>query len=194
MRALVLGLGPAGESQARRMAERGWDVTVAEDRPSDAARARAGGLRVVWAPPSHDELVDACEVLVPSPAVPIGHPAIQRALAAGIPVWSEFELAARWDERPMLAVTGTNGKTTVTTLVAAMLDASGLHAVAAGNIGRPLIEAVLEPADVVVAEVSSFQLEYTRRFHPRVAVVTNVADDHLDWHPTFEHYRAAYPG
>jgi len=82
MRALVLGLGVAGASAARRMAERGWDVTVVEDRPSDASRARGEGLRVVEAPASHHDLVDACEVLVPSPGVPIGHPAIQRALAA----------------------------------------------------------------------------------------------------------------
>jgi UDP-N-acetylmuramoylalanine--D-glutamate ligase len=88
-------------------------------------------------------------------------------------------------------VTGTNGKTTVTTLIAEILRVAGIKALAAGNIGRPLIDAVHDPVDVVVAEVSSFQLRFTNQFRPRVAVFLNAADDHLDWHPTFDAYVAA---
>jgi UDP-N-acetylmuramoylalanine--D-glutamate ligase len=88
-------------------------------------------------------------------------------------------------------VTGTNGKTTVTTLVAAMLTASGRRAVAAGNIGVPLLDVVGQPADVVVAEVSSFQLQFTDSFRPDVSCWLNLAEDHLDWHPSMAHYRSA---
>jgi UDP-N-acetylmuramoylalanine--D-glutamate ligase len=191
VRALVVGLGVAGAAAARRMAERGWDVTVVEDRPTDASRARAEGLRVVEAPASHDDLVDAAEVLVPSPGVPIGHPAIQRALARGATVWTEFELAARWSDVPMVAITGTNGKTTVTTLVDDMLRASGLRSVAAGNTDVPLVDAIADDLDVVVVEASSFRLEFTETFHPQVAVWLNLAEDHLDWHPSMDAYAAA---
>ena len=90
-----------------------------------------------------------------------------------------------------MAVTGTNGKTTVTTLIAEMLTAGGRRALAAGNIGRPLLDAVHDDVDVVVAEVSSFQLRFTETFRPRVAVLLNVAEDHLDWHPSFKDYVAA---
>jgi UDP-N-acetylmuramoylalanine--D-glutamate ligase len=92
---------------------------------------------------------------------------------------------------PIVAVTGTNGKTTVTTMIAAMLVESGVRAVAGGNIGLPLIEAVQQPVDVVVAEVSSFQLQYTDTFRPDVAVWLNFAEDHLDWHPTLDDYAEA---
>src|SRR5207244_7512399 len=99
--------------------------------------------------------------------------------------------SARSTGTTLLAVTGTNGKTTVTTLVAAMLVASGRRAIAAGNIGLPLITAVDQQAEVIVAEVSSFQLQFTSTFRPAVAAWLNFAEDHLDWHPTMEHYAAA---
>jgi len=114
---------------------------------------------------------------------------------AGVPLRSEIELAGAAAARrglPLVAVTGTNGKTTVTTLIAEMLSAGRRRSAAAGNIGRPLIDAVHdEDVDVVVAEVSSFQLRFTETFRPRVAVFLNVAQDHLDWHPTFDDYVAA---
>ena len=193
MRALVVGLGVAGASATRRMTQRGWDVTVVEDRPSDASRARAAELDapVVWAPADVAPLVDAAEVVVPSPGVPIGHPAIQRALATGRRVWTEFELAARWSRVPMVAVTGTNGKTTVTTLVESMLRGSGLRTTAAGNTDVPLVDAIEDDLDVIVVEASSFRLEFTETFHPIVAVWLNLAEDHLDWHPSMEAYAAA---
>jgi UDP-N-acetylmuramoylalanine--D-glutamate ligase len=197
-RALVVGLGVAGEAAARQLARRGWSVAVAEDRPSDAARRRAEGLRglgveVVEAPEpgALDALVDGADLLVPSPGVPRRHRATTRALALGIPVWTEFELAARWSSVPLVAVTGTNGKTTVTTLVARMLEASGRRTVLAGNNDLPLVDAIDADLDVVVVEASSFRLEFTETFAPRVGTWLNLAPDHLDWHEDMASYAAA---
>jgi len=189
----VIGLGVAGASAARRLGERGWEVVVVEDRPSDASRERAAalGVEVVEAPVDVAALVDAADVVVPSPGVPVGHDAIQHALATGTTVWTEFELAARWSDTPMVAITGTNGKTTVTTLVEAMLRASGLRTASAGNTEVPLVDAIEDDLDVIVVEASSFRLEFTETFHPKVAVWLNLAEDHLDWHPTMEAYASA---
>ena len=196
--ALVIGLGVAGASAARRLAQRGWSVIVGEDRPSEASRARAADLAAelgpngfVEAPGTWDDLVARVDVVVPSPGVPISHPGIQRALTTGTRVWTEFELAARWSDVPMVAITGTNGKTTVTTLVTEMLLASALRTTAAGNTDVPLIDAIEDDLDVVVVEASSFRLEFTETFRPAVAVWLNLAEDHLDWHPTMEAYAAA---
>ena len=194
-RPLVVGLGVTGEAVARQLLRRGAAVTVTDDRPTGGARARAGqlGLHLVEAP-SPDELarlVGAADVVLPTPGLPFGHPAIGLALAAGKPVWSELELAARWDHRPVVAVTGTNGKTTVTTLVAAMLTAAGRRVVAAGNNELPLVDALDLDVDAFVVEASSFRLQFTERFRPAVAAWLNLAADHLDWHPTVEHYAAA---
>ncbi len=199
-RALVVGLGVAGEAGARRLAERGWSVTVVEDRPGEASRARAGALAASGvttletpSPATLAALVDQVDLVVPSPGVPAAHPAIAAALAAGVDVWSEFELAARWSAVPLVAITGTNGKTTVTTLVERMLTATGLRTVAAGNNDLPLVDAIAGEADldVVVVEASSFRLEFTRSFRPRVSSWLNHAEDHLDWHGTMERYTAA---
>jgi UDP-N-acetylmuramoylalanine--D-glutamate ligase len=198
---LVIGLGVTGEAVALRAIHDG-PVVVVEDRPDvpgvaeRAARLEALGVEVVGAPAPAElaRLVEAADLVVPSPGVPEAHPVYALAEAAGVPILSEIELAAtaaRDLGRTLVAVTGTNGKTTVTTLIAEILAASGMKAVAAGNIGRPLIDAVHDPVDVVVAEVSSFQLRFTREFRPRVAVFLNAADDHLDWHPNFDAYVAA---
>lgn len=189
----MVGLGVAGAAAARRLGQRGWQVTVVEDRPSEASRARAAelGVEVVEAPADVSALVEAVDVVVPSPGVPIAHPAIQHALTVGVRVWTEFELAARWTSIPMVAITGTNGKTTVTTLVEQMLIASGLRAASAGNTEVPLVDALEDDLDVLVVEASSFRLQFTETFRPAVAVWLNLAEDHLDWHPTMEAYAAA---
>lgn len=186
MRALVLGLAAAGESTARALVAHGDEIVVVDDRPSDATRERAARLGV--------ELGDATldvDVVVPSPGVPFAHPVIQDALDRGIPVWSEFELAARWTDTPMVAITGTDGKTTVTTLVEQMLRESGLRTVAAGNMDPPLVDVLDRDLDVIVVEASSFRLQFTDTFRPKVALWLNLAPDHLDWHPDMEHYAAA---
>ncbi len=199
-RALVVGLGVAGEAAAHRLRERGWSVVVVEDHPGDASRLRSASLAakgvVTHERPRSDELaglVAGCDLIVPSPPVPPSHPGVALALATGVPVWSEFELAARWSSLPLVAITGTNGKTTVTTLVERMLAASGLRTVSAGNNDLPLIEALDGEADLdlVVVEASSFRLQFTERFCPAVGTWLNQAEDHLDWHPTMEHYALA---
>ena len=208
MHVLVVGLARTGTAVARCLRSEGHDVTVVEEQPgSGDYRARrdaalAAGARVVEAPDTEawPGLVADADLVVPSPGVPQHHEAIAVARAAGVEIASELELAAERTGVPIVAVTGTNGKTTVTELTAAMLMASGLRTVAAGNIGRPLIgvscatpgaqdrETAL---DVVVVEVSSFQLAFTRSFRPRVAVLLGVAEDHTDWHGSFEAYKAA---
>jgi len=194
-RALVLGLGVTGEAVARQLARRGHAVALVDDRPGAAARALAAGLgsRLIEAP-SADELealVDGADVVLPSPGVPAHHPIFAMAAKAGVPVWSEFELAARWSDIPLVAITGTNGKTTVTTLVTEMLRRSGRATVAAGNTELPLVDALDLGLDVIVVEASSFRLQFTSSFHPRVGTWLNLAEDHLDWHPTMEDYVAA---
>lgn len=200
-RTLVVGLARTGEAVARVLRSEGDVVTVVEERPGgDDYTARRGGLarlgvEVVEAPrpDAWGGLVGAADRVVPSPGVPWHHVALVTARDSGVPVVSEIELAAERLSSPIVAVTGTNGKTTVTELTTAILNASGVKAVAAGNIGRPLLDVAAEPpvAEVVVAEVSSFQLACTERFRAAVAVLLPVAEDHVDWHGSFEAYTQA---
>jgi UDP-N-acetylmuramoylalanine--D-glutamate ligase len=204
MDVLVVGLAATGLSVVEYTRAAGHEVTVLEDTPGAAFAARAHAVRALGAEvverPSAERaaaLGRSCDLLVPSPGVHPDHPAIAAADAAGIPVRSEIDLAAarlraRADAPKLVAITGTNGKTTVTTLVDLVLRGSGQRSVAAGNIGRPLIEAAGDDVDVVVAEVSSFQLAFTTSvFAPDVAVLLNVAEDHLDWHGSVAAYAAA---
>jgi len=198
-RVIVVGFGVTGRAVATALVGEGDTVTVLDDHPTPEAVAAGHdiGIDVELAPvgPALYELIAGSDLIVPSPGVPAGHRIFEAARTAGIPVRAEIELAAEMRDAkqgPLLvAITGTNGKTTVTTLVAAMLNMSGRRAVAAGNIGLPLIEAVRAGFDVVVAEVSSFQLYMTDRFHPEVSCWLNLAADHLDWHSSSEEYAAA---
>lgn len=195
----MLGLAETGTAVARRLRAEGCAVVVADDHPGGpdfarrAASVRALGVTVVEAPAAHEyeRLVRAAGLVVPSPLVPPAHPAVVAARAAGVPVRAEIDVAAERARVPIVAVTGTNGKTTVTTLVTEMLAASGARAVAAGNIGRPLVDALDDDCDVLVAEASSFQLAFAETFRPRVAVLLAVAEDHLDWHGDLDHYVAS---
>jgi UDP-N-acetylmuramoylalanine--D-glutamate ligase len=202
-RVLVLGLGVTGETVVRHRTAAGDDVTVIEDAPGGeayrdrVASAIATGAEVLEQPDPARllTLVRDSDLLVPSPGANERHPAIVAAREAGVAIRAEIDLAAEHAAArgiPLVAVTGTNGKTTVTTLIAAMLSESRVDAVAAGNIGLALLDAVDGEIDVVVAEVSSFQLTFTTgAFRPHVAVLLNVAPDHLDWHGSFEQYAAA---
>ena len=197
-RAVVIGLRKTGEAVAAALRAEGWSVTVAEDAPGTpgyaarAATVRALGAEIVESPTDWDTLLAGAELLVPSPGVRPTHPGVAAARAGGIAVRSEIDLAAERITCPIVAVTGTNGKTTVTELIAAMLRADGRTVACGGNIGTPLIESAGTAADLVVAEVSSFQLEFTTdAWRPAIAVVLNVADDHLDWHGSFAAYAAA---
>jgi UDP-N-acetylmuramoylalanine--D-glutamate ligase len=197
---LVLGLAETGVAVTRRLRAEGSDVVIVEDTPAatDRYRERAAivsglGAELVEAPDDAQvaAFAAAAELVVPSPLVRASHPAIVAARAAGVPVRSEIDIAAERAAMPIVAVTGTNGKTTVTSLCAAMLDASGVPALAAGNIGRPLIDAIADDVAVVVAEVSSFQLAFAETFRPAVAVLLAITPDHLDWHGSLDDYAAA---
>jgi UDP-N-acetylmuramoylalanine--D-glutamate ligase len=190
--ALVLGLGVTGRAVARALVARGSKVIAVEDRPTDAHRAFAAdlGLELLEAPDDAGltEALGRVEVLLPSPGVPDRHP----AFASGVPVRSEFDLAAEWDDRPIAAVTGTNGKTTVTTLVADMLRRSGREVAEAGNVETPLVEAIDDPTvEVFVVEASSFRLGHTHHWAPEAAGWLNFAPDHLDVHADLARYEAA---
>jgi len=199
LRALVVGLGVTGAAVARALVAHGHDVVAADDAAGPAAWAAADdlGLDLVEAP-STDELamlVAGADAVLPAPGLPARHPLFAAAGAAGVPVLSEFDLASWWDDRPLLAITGTDGKTTVTTLVRDMLLASGLAAVAVGNTPVPLVAAIDDPAtDVFVVEASSFRLEHSQRFAPAVGTWLNFAPDHLDSHPDLSSYEAAKAG
>lgn len=199
-RVLVVGLRATGVAVVAAAGRAGGAATVVEDDPGHGrygehlAAVRAAGAVVVERPAPGDwaGLVAGADLMVPSPGVRPSHPAYLAARAAGVEVRGDIDLGLEAARVPVVAVTGTNGKSTVTTLVADILTASGVRAAAAGNIGRPLLDVVEEPLDVIVVEVSSFQLHATtERFAPRVAVLLNVAEDHLDWHGGFEEYAAA---
>jgi UDP-N-acetylmuramoylalanine--D-glutamate ligase len=198
-RVVVVGLRATGVAVVAAVARAGGDATVVEDDPGHGryaehrAAVEAAGARVVERPEAGDwpGLVAGADLMVPSPGVRPEHPAYAAAAAAGVPVRGDVDLGMEAARVPVVAVTGTNGKSTVTTLIAAILEAGGTPTIAAGNIGRPLLDVVDDPVDVIVVEVSSFQLHSTTAaFAPRVAVLLNVADDHLDWHGSFAEYRA----
>ena len=195
-RVLVVGLGVSGFAAARALIELGAKVSLTESGASPEMAERADRLRSMGATVEiggHNLDALDCDLAIVSPGLPPAAPIFQRLQAQRTPIWGEVELAARLAECDFLAVTGTNGKTTTTTLLALMLDAGRVPSIAAGNIGLPVVEAIAAvPAGGAIAlETSSFQLATTHSFHPKVAVVLNLADDHRDWHPTFEDYVAA---
>ena len=186
---LVLGLGRSGRAAALALARRGIGVRAGDRSPdADPGRLAAAGVEVRLGE-EEDALIEGVELVVKSPGVPGEAPPVAAARRAGIPVWSEIELGARLlPDTPILAVTGTNGKTTTSELLGAMLEAP-----VAGNVGRALCEldGNVEPGRPVVCEVSSFQLEDIHAFRPRVAVLLNLEPDHLDRHGSLEAYRDA---
>jgi UDP-N-acetylmuramoylalanine--D-glutamate ligase len=186
-RVLVLGLGMSGRSAANFCAERGAAVVAADERSESelqelAALESAVETRVGGPLPDPADF----DVVVPSPGVPASRYA-ERARC----VWGDIELTYRALQIPIVAVTGTNGKSTTVRLIESMLRSAGLRARAAGNVGTPALDLVGAPLDAAVLEVSSFQLEAVDRFAPRVAVILNITPDHLDRHDTLEAYTAA---
>jgi UDP-N-acetylmuramoylalanine--D-glutamate ligase len=190
MTVLVIGAAVSGRAAARLARHLGREVVVYDRSPKAAETLSIEGFVVVtgtW----DDRLLDGVDLVVTSPGVPEHAAPLVAAGAAGITVWSELEFGTRHLEAPFVAVTGTNGKTTVTAAAASMLTASGLAAVAAGNIGTPVCSIIDADLDAVVLEASSFQLRFVDGFHPTAAAIINVAPDHLDWHGTEAAYAAA---
>ncbi len=195
-RVLVVGYGLHGRAVTAALDARGHERVVVDDQPSDAVLAAATGAGVALvAGPGADqlrELVEASTHLVPTPGLHDRHPVFELAAAAGVPVISELDLARQWDQRPLVAVTGTNGKTTVTTLITRMLVASGRAAITAGNMEVPLVTAIDDPtAELFVVEASSFRLGHSSYFAPAVGTWLNFDPDHLDVHRSLDAYEAA---
>ncbi|MGH3441479.1 MAG: UDP-N-acetylmuramoyl-L-alanine--D-glutamate ligase, partial [Nitriliruptorales bacterium] len=193
-RALVVGLGRSGLAAVRALVAADVDV-VAIEADEDVARAAdlPDGVELETGAAGDAQVDATVDLMVPSPGVPESAPLLQQALTRGVTVWSEPELGWRLAPRRVVGVTGTNGKTTVTELVTAMLRASGLAAAACGNIGAAFTEvATTAPDDtILVAELSSFQLRFCERLRPEVGVLVNLAPDHLDWHGDLAAYEAA---
>jgi UDP-N-acetylmuramoylalanine--D-glutamate ligase len=201
VRAVVAGLGVSGFAAADNLTHQGAAVTVLDD-TSDATREEKGtllevlGADVRLGPGSTAALPDGVDVLVTSPGWRPDAPLLAQARDRGVPVWGEVELAWRLRDpehaAPWLAVTGTNGKTTTVQMLETILRAAGLRTVACGNVGLPIVEAVMDPTpyDVLAVELSSFQLHYTDSMAAESAAVLNVAEDHLDWYSSFADYAA----
>jgi UDP-N-acetylmuramoylalanine--D-glutamate ligase len=196
-RVLVVGLARTGEATVRFLAGQSAAVRVSEKRPRQELEPSLESLRgipVEWELGGHTlPFFLEAELIVVSPGVPMNLGPLEEARKKGIPVWSEVELASRFLRRPMIAITGTNGKTTTTTLVGEMLRADGRSAFVGGNIGNPLINFVSGPQkeEWAAVELSSFQLEGIQRLRPLVAVLLNVTEDHLDRYPSFQDYTGA---
>jgi len=207
MRAVVYGLGITGVSTVRALQRHGWHVAVGDDQLDHDKLDLANTLGVELLP-----LIDAqnaqrvfaenaFDLLSPAPGVPETHPVITAAIAAGVPVMSEIELAYRWEQerpggpRPMLAITGTDGKTTTTEMTVAMLRAAGVRTKALGNTDTPLLDAIDltgdDELDAFVVECTSFRLAWTQQFRADAAVWLNLASDHLNWHQSLESYVAS---
>ena len=190
MRTLVLGAAVSGRAAARLAIRSGQRVTVWDADPAAAASLTSEGIPAVGGSWNAD-LLEGVDLVVVSPGIPERALPVVETLESRVPLWSEVEFAWRHLEAPVVAVTGTNGKTTVTSIIADMLGRSGLATVAAGNIGTALSDVAGGAWEVVVAEVSSFQLRFTDQFRPEVAVLLNVAPDHLDWHGSLHAYASA---
>lgn len=195
---LVMGAARSGQAVAAFLQKKGAHVFLHDLKESTAFPKeklalwkKRGWSLILGREPCLSEIKPVSVII--SPGVPSDLPLLQEARQRGLPVWSEIELAARFLKVPLLAVTGTNGKTTTTTLLGKILADSGQKVFVQGNIGSPLSSVLeeIEPEALVVLEVSSFQLEATEQFQPKVALFLNLAPDHLDRHQTFLHYAQA---
>lgn len=208
LRVVVAGLGLSGFSAADTLIELGAQVVVVDGSDSDVNASRAETLKIVGATDvllgaAHtDELPlingEAPQLVIASPGWNPRQPMLAAAAEAGIEIWGDVELAwrVRVKEGRKLAewvvITGTNGKTTTVSMTESIFRAAGLRAIAAGNVGTPILDAIRDPEgfDVIALELSSFQLHFTHTISPLASVVLNIAEDHVDWHGGFENYKA----
>ncbi len=191
---LVLGLARSGVAVAKLLQRLGARVTVNDASPrdrvdADAKELEARGIRV-FTDGHPQELADACDLVVKNPGIPYDRPIVLRALERGVPVITEVEVAFQVTAAPIIGITGSNGKTTTTTLVGRMLHEAGVPATLAGNIGTPLSAVAMDTSadQWLVAELSSFQLQGTVSLRPKIAALLNIYPAHLDYHGTLEKY------
>lgn len=194
---LVLGLAKSGESAARLLDKLGAIVTVNDSKPFEENPAAQGlleeGIKVVTGGHPLELLDEDFALMVKNPGIPYSNPMIKKALDKGMPVWTEVELAYLISEAPIVGITGSNGKTTTTTMIGQVLTAAGQNGLLSGNIGYPAshVAQTATDKDTLVMELSSFQLMGIESFHPEVAVITNLMPTHIDYHGSFEAYVAA---
>ncbi|HGY57280.1 MAG TPA: UDP-N-acetylmuramoyl-L-alanine--D-glutamate ligase [Caldithrix abyssi] len=192
----VLGAARSGVAAAKMLKNLGADVYVSDSAPLCSKQEQAaelGRAGIAFEFGQHTDRAYQADFAVLSPGIPVRSETVQKFVRAGIPVYSEIETASWFCRSPLIAVTGSNGKTTTTTLIGEMLKAHFPHPIVAGNIGSPFsaFAANSDPQSPAVVEVSSFQLETIDRFHPRVAVVLNFAPNHLDRYDSYEDYLQA---
>ena len=197
---LVAGGGVTGRAVLAALSRLGATATLCDDDPTTRQYFAETGTATEDSATAAQHIVDYA-LVVTSPGFPPTAPVPAAAAAAGVPVWGDVELAWRLDQgghygppRRWLTVTGTNGKTTTTSMLHAMLVAAGLDSRLCGNIGSPVLDVLHEPADVLAVELSSFQLHWAPSVRPEAGVVLNIAEDHLDWHATMDDYAAAKAG
>lgn len=197
-RILVVGLGTSGYWTARYMAQKGAEVTVSDSRPLSELDARQiselKSAGVILETGEHgEETFSSADLVVVSPGVPLDMFPLTEAYKKRIPVVGELELASRFIHEPIIAVTGSNGKSTVTAFLGDMLKKAGLKVFVGGNIGTPLMAyaARMEKADYLVAEVSSFQLDTIETFRPYISIILNISPDHLDRYRDYSAYVAS---
>ncbi|HEM3726132.1 TPA: UDP-N-acetylmuramoyl-L-alanine--D-glutamate ligase [Streptococcus suis] len=194
---LVLGLAKSGESAARLLDQLGAIVTVNDGKAFEENPTAQGlleeGIRVICGSHPLELLDEDFALMVKNPGIRYDNPMVEKALRKGIPIWTEVELAYLISDAPIIGITGSNGKTTTTTMIAEALNAGNKSAKLCGNIGYPAssVAQTATETDTLVMELSSFQLMGTEVFHPRVAVLTNLSANHIDYHGTYEDYVAA---
>ena len=194
---LVLGLAKSGESAARLLDKLGAIVTVNDGKPFEENPAAQSlleeGIKVITGGHPLELLDEDFEWMVKNPGIPYNNPMVMRALEKKIPVITEVELAYLISDAPIIGITGSNGKTTTTTMIAEVLTAGGQNGLLSGNIGFPASQVAQDAGetDTLVMELSSFQLMGIEAFHPEIAVITNLMPTHLDYHGSFEEYVAA---
>ncbi len=190
---LVVGLGKTGAALAKFLTAQGAKVTISDRQPASALKGYIRRLKGInfelECGAHHTKTFLGADLIVLSPGVPPNLTPIEAARTSGIPVLSELDLASHFAKTPIIAVTGTNGKTTTTTLIGKVLKANGFRVWMGGNIGKPIINAItLNNLDYIVTEVSSFQLEITKEFHPYIGVLLNISEDHLNRHRDLNQY------
>lgn len=196
-RILVIGLGKTGIAAARFLGGKGANVAVTDEKPLTELKGAVRELGNAYANlefRKYDpESLSRVDLIIPSPGVPPSNILLTEAVNRKIPILSEIELAYRFLKIPMIAITGTNGKTTTTTLIGNVLEKAGKKVFVGGNIGNPLIGYIegRQDDDYAVVEVSSFQLQWIQSFHTYAAVLLNTTCDHVDYHGSFEAYRMA---
>ncbi|BBD22140.1 UDP-N-acetylmuramoyl-L-alanine--D-glutamate ligase [Streptococcus constellatus] len=194
---LVLGLAKSGESAARLLDKLGAIVTVNDGKPFEENPAAQSlleeGIKVVTGGHPLELLDEEFELMVKNPGIRYDNPMVKKALEKKIPVITEVELAYLISDAPIIGITGSNGKTTTTTMIAEVLTAGGQNGLLSGNIGFPASQVATTATknDTLVMELSSFQLMGIETFHPKIAVITNLMPTHIDYHGSFEEYVAA---